>query len=129
MGVVQVPIDVVKSWNHGKAGIELADANVDTAPLVSMIDRVRFERGALARRLTDAGAFVPNGQANFVCARLPEAADVRSALAARGIAVRGYTGRPDLEEVLRITCPGDERAFGLLNAALDEVLPAGHPQA
>ena len=53
----------------------------------------------------------------------PDAAGVRAGLAERGIAVRAFAGRPDLDDCLRITCPGDDRAFARLCAALQEVVP------
>lgn len=104
----------------------------------AFIDRVREERAVLSTLLRDRGAQVWNSEGNFVFARFAgcdaagvgRAARVRAELARRGIAVRGYPGRRlmegvDLDPCLRITCPGEERAFARLRGALEEILVDG----
>lgn len=91
-----------------------------------VVDRVRVERGELARRLVELGARAAPSQGNFVLGRFRDAAFVRDALAGLGIAVRAWPRRRGLEDALRITCPVDERDFERLLRALETTLA---PQA
>jgi histidinol-phosphate aminotransferase len=103
-----------------------------------IVARVRAEREALATLLRRLGADPMPSEANFVTAdfsrckvlcgtpvpgvdAMPPSEHVRHALAARGIAVRGWPSRPDLENLLRITLPADERSFDRLARALTEI--------
>jgi histidinol-phosphate aminotransferase len=85
------------------------------------VARVRREREALNDKLRSLGAEPAPSQANFSFARMKSAKWVHDALAGLGIAVRYFHDRPELAEFLRITCPGDEKAFDRLLAALDLV--------
>lgn len=96
----------------------------DDADVRAYIRQIREERGRLAALLANLGAEPLPSQANFVLARFRDAADVRTGLAARGIAVRAFPGRPELDGWLRIACPADPTAFTRLEAALIAVLPA-----
>lgn len=80
--------------------------------------RIERERAELYALLIALQADALPSQANFVFAHYADADRVRIGLAERGIAVRGWPDRPGLQSALRITCPGDERAFGRLCAAL-----------
>ena len=84
--------------------------------------RIRVERAAIAERLGALGVAVIPSQANFVLARFEDAGAVRSHLAARGIGVRIFPGRPMLEGCLRITLPGDEGSFERLAGALESAV-------
>jgi histidinol-phosphate aminotransferase len=84
------------------------------------VDRIRVERGDLARALRATGASVTDSQANFVFARFPDAERIWSALSARGIAVRRFPSAPELSNALRITCPGNEHDFARLTQAIAE---------
>lgn len=84
--------------------------------------QVRRERAVLAARLASWGADPMPSQANFVLARFRDAKDVRDGLAAQGIAVRGFAEDPDLNDFLRITCPGNSAAFARLLLGLEQVL-------
>ena len=84
--------------------------------------RIREERRLISRRLVALGASVLPSQANFVLARFEDAEAVRTGLAKRGIAVRIFPGKPDLEGRLRITLPGSEEDFERLARGLTEIL-------
>ncbi|MBW2261364.1 MAG: histidinol-phosphate aminotransferase family protein [Deltaproteobacteria bacterium] len=84
--------------------------------------RIREERRMISERLAALGARVLPSQANFVLARFEDAEAVRTGLAKRGIAVRIFPGRPDLEGRLRITLPGDGESFERLVRALSEII-------
>ena len=86
------------------------------------VERVRRERGELLRRLRRPGIRPVPSQANFVFARLADAAGVQAALLERGIAVRGWAADTPLADALRITCPGEEESFARLVDALEEIL-------
>jgi histidinol-phosphate aminotransferase len=85
------------------------------------VERIRFERTSLGEVLRELGADVPPSQANFVLARFASAERIWRALARRGIAVRRFPAAPELVNALRITCPGNDRDFRRLTAALLEV--------
>jgi histidinol-phosphate aminotransferase len=85
------------------------------------VQRVCTQRDQLQSLLLSYGAEVLPSQANFVLARFGNAACVRAGLAERGIAVRGFSSRPQLADALRITSPGDEAAFSQLTTALNEL--------
>ncbi len=92
-------------------------------PVVTrFVARVRNERARLAHTLERLGARPLPSQANFVLGRFDDAAWVRDALAALGVAVRAFPGRPGLEDALRITCPGEEGRFRRLVSALEAAL-------
>lgn len=95
----------------------LAEAALDagervTAPYVDAVRRERAELGDLLRAL---GAAPFASEANFVLARVRDAARIRAGLGSRGIRVRTFARHPDL---IRITLPGDPGAFDRLCAAL-----------
>lgn len=100
--------------------------------LETTVARVRTERAQLADLLTALGARPMPTQANFVTAdfttcalscaaavpTVPPAEAIRHALAARGIAVRGWPSRPDLAGLLRITLPANDPDFARLTTSL-----------
>lgn len=88
----------------------------------AFVARVRQERAALEALLAAHGFDVEPSQANFVFARSPRAGWVRAACAGLGIGLRGWPGHPELDDALRITCPGDDAAFQRLVDALDTAL-------
>jgi histidinol-phosphate aminotransferase len=93
----------------------------------SLVGRIREERERLAELLSELGASPLPSQGNFVLARFADAEGTRDALAARGISVRIFTGRPELDGYLRITCPGSPAGFDRLTGALREALAPRHP--
>jgi histidinol-phosphate aminotransferase len=86
------------------------------------IAQVRGERDQLVALLTDFGADPLEPQGNFVLAFFRDAAAVRAALRRRGIAVHGFPTGHQLEQALRITCPGDARHFARLCDELKSIL-------
>lgn len=86
------------------------------------VSRVKSNRDALARSLSQWGAETQPSQANFLLLRTPEAAAIHAALASRGIAVRRWTNRPGLDDALRITIPAGDRDFVRLSSALESVI-------
>ncbi len=97
--------------------------------LAAHVTRVREERAALTRQLASLGLSPRRSQANFVfveCGGGGRARFCAAALAALGVLVREFTGRPGLATALRITLPGEPAAFERLTSALDTALA---PQA
>jgi histidinol-phosphate aminotransferase len=91
--------------------------------MAAHVEQVRRERIALSAFLAARGITPRESQANFVYADFGTRVTFRqAALAAQGIAVRGFAGRPGAENGLRITLPGNEPEFAQLTAALDLVL-------
>jgi len=105
-------------------------ALADTAGLKAAINRIKAERAALTAALAARGLSLSASEANFVFFRAVTVLDVcggaagfAAAMAERGIAVRSFANRPDLQDSIRISCPGDEAAFKRVIAAIDEILP------
>ena len=96
--------------------------DLDPGPRLEFLARIRRERDELRGELATLGAQAVPSQANFVFARFRDAVWVQEALGGLGIGVRRFPGAPDLEGCLRITCPGDERAFERLLHALRSAL-------
>ena len=92
------------------------------------VARARVERAELARVFASLGAEAVPSEANFVLARGLDAPRLADALAAEGIAIRAFPDRPDLTDAVRVTCPGDERAFERLIAALRRALAQENPR-
>lgn len=91
------------------------------------IANVRRERDLLAAQLGKHGVKTARSQGNFVLARFGEGAVrddrwVRDALAGVGVLVRRFGSRPELKGALRVTCPGEPRAFARLSAGIDAAL-------
>jgi histidinol-phosphate aminotransferase len=125
------PVDVIAALRAGggpypvsgpSLAIALAWLEAGEAVMRDLVARIRVEREALREGLARLGATALPSQANFVLARFQDADAVRGALAARGIAVRSFPGRPLLAGCLRITCPGEAAPFERLMAALEEIL-------
>lgn len=79
---------------------------------------VRAERDHLIELIKELGGIPMPSQANFVLARFENVVGVSDRLADRGIGTRRFPANPDLQDFLRITCPGDEKAFQRLIGAL-----------
>lgn len=87
-----------------------------------MIASVREQRETLSDLLTELGCEVEKSQANFVLARTSKAQFLWAGLRSLGIAVRRYEGNPDLDDVVRITLPGETTGFARLTAAIEAIL-------
>jgi histidinol-phosphate aminotransferase len=94
--------------------LEIGGADVE-----AFVARVRDERRELEALL---GPRVEPSQANFVFARFEDAVHVRAELARRGIAVRIFPNDPALSGALRVTLPGEPRAFERVHRAFLEIL-------
>jgi len=104
--------------------VAIARARLDEGDddVKGFVARVKSERVALETHLASLGARPVSSHANFVFARTPRAAWIRDALAGLGIAVRAFPGDPELDDAVRITCPGDAAALARLTAALTSAL-------
>jgi histidinol-phosphate aminotransferase len=84
--------------------------------------RVKAERARLGVRLQAvSGLTVFPSQANFLLVRHPRAAQLKTALAGSGIAVRGFEGAEGLENCLRLTVGTPEENDRLLEVCLTGV--------
>ena len=101
----------------------LALDRVDVAPYVAEVKR---ERARLVEQLIGLGQGVWPSQGNFVLGRFERAEWLYQALASLGIRVRFFADHPDLNECVRISCPGDPTAFSRLERGLATALA---PQA
>jgi len=91
-------------------------------PPAERIDRVRRGRDRLRGVLEDLGVEALPSRANFMLARVGDAAWVRRALVCLGIGVRAFPERPGLGEWVRITVPETDDDAGRLEHALRTVL-------
>jgi histidinol-phosphate aminotransferase len=113
------------------AAIALAQLDDPQNSNTSYIEQVRIERDQLSDVLNTLGVPAAPSQGNFVLARFKKASArndlwTRDALAGLGILVRRFSSRPELENTLRITCPGQPGSFRRLVRALHAALK---PQA
>ncbi|MCU0304744.1 MAG: aminotransferase class I/II-fold pyridoxal phosphate-dependent enzyme [Thermoanaerobaculales bacterium] len=115
---VGLPFPVARPTLELLAGL-VADG---AEPECGRIERVRRERAELAGLLAGLGAEPLPSQASFVLARFDDAPWVRTAMAALGIAIRGFPGRVELDGWLRTTLPGDDGAFARLADGFRTVL-------
>lgn len=104
--------------------LALAQLRLGAEAVTAHVARVRTERTSLAALLAAGGAVPRESQANFVFADFGDRAGaVQAALAAQGILVRGFPGRPGASTGLRITLPGSAAGFAELRRALERILP------
>jgi histidinol-phosphate aminotransferase len=87
----------------------------------AFVAEVRRERPLLRAALAAIGARTWPGSANFAAAVVPDPAAFSAAMAARGIKIRSWPGKPGRDGLIRITCPGEESEFRTLLAALDSI--------
>jgi histidinol-phosphate aminotransferase len=87
----------------------------------AFVAEVRRERPILQSALAALGARTWAGRANFVAAFVPDSAAFAAALAALGVRIRTWKGKPDREGLIRITCPGDGAEFEALLEALKKI--------
>ncbi len=85
------------------------------------VDRIKDERDELLDLLRSLGAEPIPGQANFVLTKFDEAYRIADLLEELGILVRRFPLKSDLQNYLRIGCPGDEASFNRLKKALRTV--------
>jgi histidinol-phosphate aminotransferase len=87
----------------------------------AFVAEVRRERPLLQEALAAMCAKTWPSRANFVTAYVPEAGAFAEALAAKGIRIRSWLGKPGRDGMIRITCPGDETEFRTLLEALESI--------
>lgn len=95
------------------------------AAMRAFVERARVERAAIEALLHAAGAITTPSHANFAFARSPRAIWMRDVFAGLGIAARAYPDKPELEDALRISCPGSDAGLARVEAAF----AALHPEA
>lgn len=100
--------------------LALARLALPDGDVTDFLARVRGERAALFEVLRDLGMRPVPSQANFVFARCADPVALRDALGRRGIGIRAFPGKKHLGDAVRITCPGDDKDFQRLCAALRE---------
>lgn len=100
--------------------VQIASAAIQNGgeQLRQAVERVRFERVALASEINSLGGEALCSQANFVLARVGDAPRLWSQLSSRGIAVRKFSESGELACSVRITCPGSSESFERLLVAL-----------
>jgi len=91
----------------------------DSAGVARNIATIRAERAVMAGHLRALGARVAESSANFVLARVRDAAGLVSAMAASGIAIRGYGSKALLADAVRISCPCNDAGLAEVVGALD----------
>lgn len=90
--------------------------------VAATVANVRSERDELSRAIAELGGTTLETQGNFLLAHFSNAPLARDGLAASGIAVRAFSGKPLLQNRIRITCPGEPTAFTRLAEALRTTL-------
>jgi histidinol-phosphate aminotransferase len=101
----------------------LARARLAERPdITPFVTQIKKERRAVRESLTELGVEALPSQANFIFARTPRRAWLRDGLAGLGIAVRVWPEHEQLDQALRITCPGDDADRQRLEHALGAVL-------
>ncbi len=83
---------------------------------------VGFERERLRETLSSLGVETIPSQANFILATTKRATFLADGLGSLGIATRTYPTNPGLQDVIRITLPGNEAQFDRLTTAIETVL-------
>ena len=110
------------------SGPSLAAARVSLAEGEARLSRhvaqVRRHRARLLERFAAWNVSCPASQANFVLPRFDDGERDRvfEDLLERGLLVRRFADRPELQSALRITVPEDEATFDRLCSALGEAL-------
>ena len=95
---------------------------------LDFIDRIRFERQKLLDVLTNTNARAWPSQANFVSAFVPDSEAFVATLAREGILVRHWSGKPETNGLVRITCPGEKEGFEALVASIENMEELIWPQ-
>ena len=90
------------------------------------VETIRSERARLSEVLTTLGTRPLASQANFVLTECDDAEWLTAAARSLGVAFRRFAYRPGMEEMVRITAPGDASDFDRLVATLQAALA---PQA
>jgi len=87
----------------------------------AFVAEVRRERPLLQAAIGAMGAKTWSGSANFVSAFVPDSPSFVAALADRGVKIRSWRDKAGRENLIRITCPGEESEFRALLEALGSI--------
>ena len=111
-------------FSISSASLALAEKRLqeDAEKMKDYVSQVREERIQLQEWLAALGCEVHPGQGNFLLVRPPDALWFWEGLAGMGIAVRGYPKDPDLEQHIRLTCPGSPEKLKLLHHGLQTLM-------
>jgi len=90
----------------------------DDAGLRETVERAALERGRLYELLLSAGARPLASRANFVFARVRDAAALEAGFLSRGIALRTFPEEPGLSDAVRISCPLSEAGMAAIAEAV-----------
>jgi len=97
-----------------------------TSETERFVETIRSERARLSEVLTTLGTRPLDSQANFVLTECDDADWLTAAARSLGVGFRRFADRPGMEEMVRITAPGDDSDFDRLVATLHAALA---PQA
>jgi histidinol-phosphate aminotransferase len=86
------------------------------------VETIRSERARLAEVLTGLGTRPLGSQANFVLTECDDGDWLMTAARSLGVAFRRFPDRPGMEQMVRITVPGDDSDFDRLVATLETAL-------
>jgi histidinol-phosphate aminotransferase len=90
------------------------------------VETIRSQRSRLAETLTRLETRPVSSQANFVLTECDDADWVMTAARSLGVAFRRFADRPGMEQMVRVTVPGDAADFDRLVSTLESALA---PQA
>lgn len=90
--------------------------------MTEFVDMIRSERDRLTEKLTALGARPLPSQANFVLTECDDADWLMAGTRSLGVALRRFVDRPGMENMVRITLPGDSQDYERLVATLEAVL-------
>jgi HAD superfamily hydrolase (TIGR01548 family) len=97
-----------------------------TSETERFVETIRSERSRLADTLTRLETRPVSSQANFVLTECDDADWVMTAARSLGVAFRRFADRPGMEQMVRVTVPGDAADFDRLVSTLESALA---PQA
>jgi histidinol-phosphate aminotransferase len=88
----------------------------------AFVDTIRAEREQLTEVLSRLGTRPFPSQANFVLTECGDPDWLMSGARSLGVAFRQFADRPEMEQMVRISLPGDEADFERLVATIEAVL-------
>lgn len=88
----------------------------------SFVDTIKSERDQLTEKLTALGTRPLPSQANFVLTECDNADWLMLGARSLGVALRRFVDRPGMENMVRITLPGDGQDYERLVATLEAVM-------
>lgn len=92
-----------------------------TAMRKDFVNLVCEQRTQLIDKLQAVDLMPQPSQGNFVFARTPRALWWRDTMAALGISIRAWPDHAELDDAVRVTCPGSQSGFQALTHAIDTI--------